>query len=170
MAKIYNSDLTKELVNGGKIQINVDKVPNEIAEKVVPVMEVNPRLLRKCRIVRSATATNPASATIIYTTPGDQDFYLTGAMIHAFKNVISDLGTGNFCSLQVVINGATQRLMSFNGLTLTLQEQNATMNFDPPILIDRNSVINVAAQSAPAAGTYIRSANIVGYIDEVSNA
>ena len=39
MAKIYNSDCTKGLAQNASIQQNVDKVPNELAEKIVPTFE-----------------------------------------------------------------------------------------------------------------------------------
>jgi hypothetical protein len=43
-AKIYNSNLTKAIVDGAKLQISEGGIPSEIAEKVVPTMEVNPNL------------------------------------------------------------------------------------------------------------------------------
>jgi len=170
MAKIHNTETIKEVIDGGKIQTSSDVVPTQLADKIVPVMEVNPKLLKTVNIVRYANATNPASATTIYTTPTNQDFYLTGATINSIKTATSDLSTGVFTSLQVVINGATQRLFSANGITLTAQEHNVNMVFSPPIKIDRNSVINMAAQSAPAAGTYSRTGAIYGFLDESSLA
>ncbi len=44
-AIIYNSDVTKELRDGGKISLR-DAIPNQLAEKVVPVMEVNPKFYK----------------------------------------------------------------------------------------------------------------------------
>jgi hypothetical protein len=170
MAIIYNSELSAELIKGAKIQVNRDKVPNEIAEKVVPVMEVNPRLLKIVKICRQVTATNPASATVIYTTPSNQDFYLCGTQMSAMKNVTSDLGTGPFCSLNASIDGVNRSIISFTGITLTAQERETSIDFNIPIKIDRGTTIVLVASTAPAAGTYIRTGSIWGYIDEQSLA
>ena len=55
MAKIYNSEIIKELVDGCKLQINTDKVPNELAEKVVPVFLANTNKPPTVRYIRDDT-------------------------------------------------------------------------------------------------------------------
>jgi hypothetical protein len=164
MAQIHNSDLSKELIKGGRLQVSRDIVPNQLAEKVVPVMEVNPRLLKTSQIVRGNTATNATSATI-YTTPTDRDFYLTGASIAVIKDVTS---TSTESSIKVTIDGSTQRLLSISGITLTAQSSANSINFQNPIKIDRNTTI-IVTNTANTANINAWG-NIVGYVDDVSNA
>ena len=76
MATIYNSDLFKEMASAGALQQAVDKIPNQLAEKVVPVMEVNPKLFRRINIIKQDDLQNATSSTT-YTTPTDKDFFLT---------------------------------------------------------------------------------------------
>jgi hypothetical protein len=164
MAQIHNSDLSKELIKGGRLQVSRDVVPNQLAEKVVPVMEVNPKLLKIANIVRSATAVNSTSSNI-YTTPTDRDFYLTFANISVLKDVTS---TSTETSIKVTIDGILQRLISIAGISLTPQTLGTSQSFDIPIKIDRGTGILVTN------GTNVANinawGNIAGYIDDVSNA
>lgn len=77
MAKIYNSELSKELREGGKLQV-IDKMPDELADKVVPVMEVNPKLLKQINLIKSSTSNGT-----IFTTDANKDTYLCAAMLTA---------------------------------------------------------------------------------------
>jgi hypothetical protein len=52
MAQIFNSELKKQLIDGAKLQTSKDVIPSQLADKVVPVMEVNPKLLKYCGINR----------------------------------------------------------------------------------------------------------------------
>jgi len=156
MAKIYNSELTNEIVRAARIQQNVDEIPSELSNQVVPVMEVNPRLTRTVSIVRSLMA----STGTIYTTPTNQDFYLTGS-------IITGAAVGTQAQLTAVINGATQ-IINFAEIiegtgtyvgVVAVTQGNQNCNF--PIKIDRGTAI---ALPNPA------SCIIYGYIDESSKA
>jgi len=158
MAKIYNSECTKGLAQNAGIQQNVDKVPNELAEKIVPVFETNPELLRK-GFVRHATLT--ADATL-YTTPTNQDFYLTNIVLSNTKDAASD------CSgvhISATINGANVRLCQITGITLTAGSMNISRTFKEPIKIDRGT--NITVSHLTGAGAVLATyASIAGYLDE----
>jgi len=164
MATIYNSDLSKELRLGARIQTSVDSIPNKLGEVVMPVMEVNPKLLKIANIVRSATAVNSTSSNM-YTTPTDRDFYLTFANISVLKDVTS---TSTETSIKVTIDGVLHRLISIAGISLTPQTLGTSQSFNIPIKIDRGTAIMVTN------GTNVANinawGNIAGYIDDVSNA
>lgn len=52
MAEIHNSDLSKEIIDKAKLQLSFDKLPTQLAEKVVPTLEVNPDISRRRKIIR----------------------------------------------------------------------------------------------------------------------
>lgn len=167
MATIYNSQLTRELTDAAKIQVSRDKIPNQLAEKVVPVMEVNPKLLRRANIVRSGTATGTGASTI-YTTPSNQDFFLTHAELSIIKDAASDYATGGY-PLNVTIDGVTRSILIISILTLTAQNQTVGIAFNTPVKLDRGSTIALNSASS-TAGTFIRAATFGGFVDEQSLA
>ena len=140
MATIYNSDLTKGLQKNAKIQINVDSVPNKLAEKVVPTMETNPQLLRVCNIVRSGTAVNTTAT--IYSTPTNKDFYLTSI------ELAHDSGAGSgIVWITVTIDGAAQiisRVPVPAAAGLAVSNNGGVF----PIKIDRGTNITITSDTA----------------------
>jgi len=162
MANIYNSELTKQLIDGAKLQTGRDTIPNQIAEKVVPVMEVNPKLLRRTTIVRTV-----ATAGTIYTTPTNQDFYLTGVQYSLTKDATCDLATGR-STINAVIGGLATEIIGHVTITLTAYNQTITKVFDHPLKIDRGT--NITCSITTTAGVCVRFFSINGFIDETSNA
>lgn len=158
MATIYNSDLTKELVDAGKIQVSRDSIPTQIADKVVPVMEVNPRLTRYSNIVRHSNLDNTTSATI-YTVPSGKSFVLTGASLNFLKDATA---TATTIYISIVIGGATQRLLHFKTLTLTAEQRELSISFPFPIRVDDGSSINVVSDTDVA--NIKAGASIVGIL------
>ncbi len=139
MATIYNSDLSKELVDGAKIQQNWDKVPNVLGQTVVPVMEVNPKLLRRCNILRRGTGTN-ATSTTIYIVPSDKDFYLVSCSLSIIKDATS---TSLYSRITCIVDGVTASPIVITGLTLTIQNEAISISFPIPIKIDRGTTISL---------------------------
>ena len=164
MATIYNSQLTKELTQGAKIQVSRDSIPTQLADKVVPVMEVNPKLLRRSNIVKTGTANN-ATTTTVYTIPTTQDFYLTSATLSMIKDVTA---TSVESTLTATVEGVDTKLMSIVGITLTVQDDQMTLSFPIPIKIDRGTNIRVTNSTNVANCKAI--ACIHGYLDEQSIA
>lgn len=165
MATIYNTDLTKELKDGAKIQQIRDVIPSQLAEKVVPVMEVNPKLLRRCNIARSDVAIN-ATAQTIYTAPTDKDFYLCGASCAVIKDATAtSTNTAVVCS--PAEGGNTANVISIAGLTLTAQENCNSIMFSPPLLIKRGTAIQVT--NSTNVGNVTGRGFIYGYtVDNVT--
>lgn len=106
MATIYNSDLTKELTDVAKLQVGKEIIPNQIAEKVVPVIDVNPKHARRVNIVKKATVSGINTSVSIYDVPADIDFFLTGFSLS-------------------FVNGATSQA-TLASLTLTPKEMNVS--------------------------------------------
>jgi hypothetical protein len=158
MAQIYNSDLTKELIEGAKIQTAFDVVPNQIAEKVVPTMEVNPKILQKLNYAHSNTATNATSVTI-YTTPTDQDFYLSAVTLSLIKDVTS---TSVKSAVTATINGVAQDLLSIPGITLTAQTAQISLSLPRDLKIDRGT--NIVVTNSTNVANILATGVIFGYL------
>jgi hypothetical protein len=137
MAQIYNSDLTEQLIRGAKIQQNKDFIPNQIADKVVPVMEVNPRLLKFGKILANAEATN-ATTTTLYSVPTNKDTFITGLQYAYIKDATS---TSTFGAIDYYQDGAVFRLVDIPLLTLTAGTGIFSIIFPHPIKPDKGSII-----------------------------
>lgn len=159
MATINNSDLTKELIEGAEIQISYETVPHQLADKVVPVMEVNPKLLRRCNVAKFANVTNATSGTI-YTTPSDRDFYLVGCTLATIADVTA---TSTYSALKVVIEGVSINILQIPRITLTVSSGTLSLTLPFPLKIDRASSIQVLHTTNVA--NVVTSGSIAGYLD-----
>jgi len=166
MVTIHNSDLFKELRDGARSQQLRDGVlPNQLAEKVVPVMEVNPKILRIINTVKEIGSSATGNTTI-YTTPADRDFFLTSVYLTHTEDATSD-GTGVY--IQIVLpDGVTTRVLRFLKTTLTAFNNAMSLPFPRPILLKRNSTIIFV--KAFTVGTTNTSGGITGYVVDNSNA
>lgn len=164
MATIFNSDLTKEITTGAKLQTGRDIIPSQLAEKVVPVMEVNPKLLRRCNILKTATATNATTATI-YAVPAGRPFYLTAATLSMIKDATA---TSTSTRLIVNVDGVSARVLTIEGMTLTADTQTLTINFPFPIKVDAGS--NITVTNTTNVANITSTGVIVGYHDDINNS
>jgi hypothetical protein len=167
MATIYNSELSKELIRGARIQVSRDRIPTEIAEKVIPVMEVNPRLLRRITISKTSTLSITGGSTI-YTTPTNQDFYITNAVLSMSKDATCDIGLGAF-AITYVQDGEVKYLCPISTQPILVDAQTSTFVTSFPIKVDRGTNI-LQLNRAYTVGNASRTAIVMGYIDESSSA
>lgn len=166
MAQIYNSDLFKELKDGAKIQQSRDVVPSQLADKVVPVMEVNPKLLRRSMLSGGSSRTTTGTATYL-TTPADRDFYVTAISLGVCKDAACDVATGQI-RITAAVNGASSSILAIPVLTLTAQNIVITQAFDAPLKLDRSTALQTSATYA--AGLMAVTVTYQGYFVENSNA
>ena len=159
MPTIYNSDLINQLRDGAKIQQNKDNIPNQITDKVIPTMEVNPNLLRKTTFVANKTATTTGAQTIL-TSAVDKDTYLTGILFSYAKDATCDAAIGNLICTAVVGNQVINISM-LAVLSLTAQYDSVYCSF-PPLLIDKNTGVQIGANSY-TVGNMSRTAVVFGY-------
>jgi len=160
MATIYGSELKRELIDAARIQVSKDRVPSEIADKVIPVIEVNPKLLRRCNIIRANDALNATAATI-YATPADKEFYLVGACLGVIKDVTSQSVATD---IRIVVDGRTDRILVIPGITLTVQNSIVSLSLPFPIKVDKNT--NITINNSNAAANIKASGSIIGYTVE----
>lgn len=163
MANIYNGDLKRELISAVGIQTAREQVPNQIADKVVPVIDVNPNSHRIINIITTSYANN-ANATI-YTTPTNKDFYLTSVVLCRTKDAASD---DTYSFLGGTIEGAQVSFIRLSGITLTAQQQEVAINYPLPVKIDRGTTITLSKTST-TVGVNNLTGSISGYTVENGN-
>ncbi len=157
MATIYNSDLSKELQAGAKIQQNVDVIPNQLAEKVVPVMEVNPKFFRLTNVYKQVSFTASAGGTV-YSTPADKSFYLTSITLQNLSDVNAD---NTFFQFQFYPEGMAGVILARYKPTFTAYNDYIQIYFDIPIKMARD--VTLTASSTFTVGTSRTTATITGY-------
>lgn len=172
MAIIYSTDLKKELIDGAKIQTSSDSVPNQLAEKVVPVMEVNPKLLKKVDWVAHLTATTTQSAVAIFTAPTGYKTFLKGLTLSVQSDAAAD-NTTTFVLSRLVsrIGGGTggSVLARINKLTTTASQGEKTLYFDG-MGLELMQGQNTTITNAFTAGASVVSVTLWGYVEENSTA
>lgn len=165
-AKIYNSNLTKEIIDGAKLQVQDGNIPSEIGNTVVPVMEVNPNMLKKCNILRHGSISNQTTTTL-YVTPSDKDFYLCGCSLAMIKDNTS---TSGMISINCTPSGSTSlyRPLAIPSLTLTAHNESNSCSINPPILLKRASTITL--DSSTNIANITAAATIWGYLIDNINS
>lgn len=161
----FNSDLTKELVRAGRLQVN-QGVPSQILPTIQPTIEVNPKLMRILNAVRGNRSVTSGTLSIM-TTPTDREFYLTSIGVSYVKDATCDAVTGRF-DVFVVIDGATQVLHAFPVLTTTAQSDSWFLSFPFPMKIDKGTGITMSGSFT--AGNLIRTGEAIGFFVENTNA
>jgi hypothetical protein len=164
MATIYNSSLTKELTDVAKIQVSRDSVPNQLAEKVVPVIDVNPKHARILNIVRATTMTN-GTTTTMFTTDASRETYISSCSLAFIKDATS---TATNIALTCIIDGVTQTLIRLPGITLTASSDSLAMSFPFPIKVDKGSAITITSDTNVA--NIIVKATLQGFNIDNPNA
>lgn len=158
-----SSELIREIQEATKIQ-TIGGLPRVISNQIVPVIEVNPRVVKPTLIFSVATATSGV-ATLISANP-KQDVYIKGITLAIIKDAACDMASGRV-NISCSQNGSKD-LIALPVLTLTAQSMATAQTFNPPIKIDRNTAVNI--NGTYAAGVMWRTATINYYVDDGSNA
>lgn len=168
MATIYNSDLSKELQNGARLQIR-DKCPTELAEKVVPVMEVNPKALRAITFVIDYSRSTTASGVTIFTTDANKRTFIKGISI----NNVSDAAADNTAILinSKIFGDSTSgtNILRLNKITLTAGSFEKVNLFDGQgVELQRNTTVTLS--NVFTVGVSTTGVTIWGYTVDNANA
>lgn len=156
MATIHNSELSQELQDAAKIQVSRDKIPSEIAEKVIPVVEVNPRLTRKITHVLAGT-NSVGGNTLIYTVPTGKRFLIQACNLSYIKDAAA---TAALYWIQITIRGVTRYLIRIPSITLTADKAQLSQSFPAPIELFAGDTISVYCDAFHTVQTM--HANIYG--------
>jgi len=145
MTTIHNSKIQERILREAKIQLSVDSVPTQLAEKVVPVLISNP--VQEV-FVKRGTASDSTSATI-YTASTTKRTYLTGMLITLTKD---DSNTGKLSNIGVTLKTG---LFSFIGYIRyrpsNAAEYQQSVFFSEPLEIEPGSGVILNNQSATAS-------------------
>ncbi len=135
MAQIHNSDLSREIVTGIKLQQNVDSIPSQLADKVVPVMEVNPKLLKNSYPLASiVNRTASSNNLVIYSGRAGISVVITGIGYSIHEDATCDNTT---TQINATIDGNVKTPLYLSKLSLTAIERNGFLDFgEHPLRID----------------------------------
>jgi hypothetical protein len=162
MSTIHNGDTLKEVREGGNLQPGADIIPSILQNTIVPVMEVNPKLLRRINFMTgTSTATTGVLSTGNISTT--KDFFLVGISIGLTKDITCDAASSGiqvFCTPEGMTGNIT--LLNFPILTLTAQDIHKTVMFPMPIKLNKASSA-IASTVSFSAGACVRTIQIWGY-------
>lgn len=164
--KNHNSEVSQEIRQTAKGQLGSNPLPEIVSNQIVPVIEVNPKIVKNAETISQNELANNLTATImassLYPT---RDIYITGAQISAMCDVNA---TNTAIRLTCTINGSTKYLLTLSKLTTTAFNGAVSITFPHPIKIDRNSSVFLTSDTNVAA--FRASAIISFFVDESSNA
>jgi hypothetical protein len=138
---------------------NPEKISGAIADYFIPSLLSNDGVFySQSGIAKSADQSGGGTATL-YTTPTNEDFYLTG-FTHTFTK--STTQTSVESDIQVTIGGATVTIshLQATGATQAHSQFEACLSFYYPLKLDRGSQINLVQ----SAGTGDSNAFISGMV------
>jgi hypothetical protein len=150
-----NRTLKQDLIDECRLNVAYDSIPSTVIPSIQPVV-----LLEKkyCDIVRTLNVTGATTGTI-YTTPADKDFYLCNANLSVIKDATS---TSDNEALNVVIDGVAVALLRIASQTLTAQSEILSVNFNPPVKIDRSQ--NLTVTNSTDVANISTKATIIGFL------
>jgi len=162
MATINNKDLTKELIDGAKIQLSFDDVPGRLASAVVPTMEVNPKLLKKTTYLGILSGrASTGSGILVYRGTDDKKVNITNINIANVQDATSD---NVLMSLKATINGVVRTIWTKRKATTTAVTTNDNLYFNPALKIDKNT--DIIMDLLFTAGTSILDVSILGFLED----
>lgn len=138
MANIYNSELTKEIVEGAKLQLMRDSPPSQISDKIVVCMETNPKIVKESTVLASLNRSTTASAITIMPANVDNDVYITGITLGNLQDATSD---NTSIGIVATVGGANRNIYLKRKTTLTAMSTVEFLSFSNPLKIDRNTPI-----------------------------
>ena len=163
MASINNSKIMERIIREAKIQLSVDAVPTQLAEKIVPVLVSNP--LQQIDTTYTKISSTSTSTSTIIVLDTKKQFYCTGASLSSTKDATCDLATGTQCYIKILHEGKTLQFLNLSQLTLTAQDQNLAIVFPEPIKVDKGSAI-ILVLGTHTAGLWVKSGSVYGFTME----
>jgi len=160
MAKINAGDVIQKLIRGLGLSPTADKVPTEVAEKVLPVFNVNPDPEVE---TKTGVASDTTSGTISTTSTTKRTF-ITSVVLSIAKDVHS---TSLFSDLRAFPKGKSiSSLILLRYEPLTAGNIHDTLTFTPAIELEKGTAISVRNSTATAS---IDTHGVISYyeIEEV---
>jgi len=159
MVQNQNSESVKAILSGANLQ-SLSDYPNEISKIISPVIDMTPRFHRKINVVEGVAQTATGTITA-YTTSSTKEFNLVSLHASYIKDATCDISTGNIGIVCTPEEGVAKNLKNFSVITLTAQNENSDIIFNPPLRLKKNTAISMTG--AFTLGVLSRSINIAGY-------
>lgn len=150
MAKIYNSKVIQNAIDGAQIQSGQDSPPDELSEKVVATLETNPRLYGVAKPAIISSSLNDSTTSTIFTAPTTSDCYLWGYTFTYSKDASS---TATNLQLVAIADGDTtgNTLARIRFEPLTAGSDTITRDYTRPILLKAGSIVTITSDSGTAS-------------------
>ena len=166
MAKINNQDVIQKLIDELKLYPGKDIIPTELAEKILPVFQINKENVNVtiqnpvADIVEDFVEAGASGGGTIFTTSATGKTYITSVCISGV--VVGTVDGGTPARIEVTVDGTTRILCSIYmkgaGTPSVIATQNQT--FPNPILLDANTLVRYLTGHVSVKG----SATVVGYL------
>lgn len=166
MAEIRNTEVTNEAIDGLKINPAFEEIPHLVGNQVIPCFETNPKLVKNVNFI-TGIGSSTSGNTSIYTTPLNQDLYISGLYLSIAKDATCDIAIGTI-SINASINNVATQICSIAVLPTTAQYDTVVINLTKMIKVDRGSTLSLIGTFT--AGSLYRYCKIFGYLSPNSNA
>jgi hypothetical protein len=165
MGEIFNSDLKNNIIEGAYLKVGQDLPAPTLSNQVVPVMEVNPKLLRLTNFMKSGNCVVINSGATILTTDANVDTYITDYTACYGNSIDSQATAANLTF--TTYEGTARSVSIFTNTTGAINNQSISVNLKNPIKIKRGTDIK-AQILGTAVGSSILTISLFGYY--VNNA
>lgn len=137
MTVVNNSATLQEVRDVAQIQQARESTPNGLLPHIQLVAEVNPKLLRRAKVLGSG---NGSTAGTLFTTHAVKDTYITGVSFAITSDATS---AGKIAYIQGVIDGKTVQIAYCSIPTGVVAGVAVYCSIHPPIKVDRGIAISV---------------------------
>lgn len=132
-----------------------DNISSEVLPYITPVIPV-----KRKGFVQSVLRETTGNMTLFTTSPA-KETYITGVVYGMAKDAANDMPSSR---IYATINGVQTNLAYIPLIPLTADVHSITINFDSPILLDKNTP--VISTGTYTAGTAQRFILVTGYLVE----
>lgn len=147
MGTVHNSDTVEQVIRAAGVQTATEMPPRTLSNQIVPVMEVNPRLVKSLNIIRSGSLSNATSATV-HTCHSTKETYLWAAQLTSVKDVTATTA-GQAMKVTPFGDNTARNILTISALTLTAESpSSASIALFKPIRLKAGSTITITATTA----------------------
>jgi len=156
-----NSDQFVEEIFALGLQPASEQIP-----KPIPVVETNPKQVRRPDVFASVSATASAATNNILVSVTGRNFVLCGYGLSYVKDATCDHATSNV-SIRIPSGGSTVRYVArLAVLTLTAQSGNLEVSLNRPIKCDVATLL--LETPTFTVGNFVRTAYVWGYYEDAN--
>jgi len=160
MPKINNSAVIQKMMDELKLYPGTDVIPTELAEKILPVFQINSDKLsvttEPSNIVRSSNITSSAT---LFTIPANEDFYLCNLLLRS-TDVLVWSGGHSVVEVSVTVDGVAQNV-SIARFVNSEPPHALDVSYSHPIKCDRGTTVDIVLGAIATTSTFY--ATVIGY-------